>query len=355
LDFTGPYQPTKEGYTVLLHICDKLTKFSVYLPQIDSTSASTTKSLRTCFSLLGYPKIIYSDNANVFRGRRLTKWAATNGVLWRFTPRHAPWYAGWLERQHRTLHTVLKIFLNKFKGSWNDYVHIAQYALNHQAYEGSTISPATMMLGMDTTTTTLPTASAEVHTENELLHARTDERSRLQADFAHIWERARNRTKYQLLKSMKRDFPHYADGDSVLYFQAKPSKLMLQWKKGVVHRRISRTRYSIVTEKNATIDMHIRNLRPFFTGAAVAEDADGDDDAESAQDEADIDLTEDNFGIKQEEDSTTPIDSPDVEVIETSSSDSAADTPSRVWPAVFDFPLPTELLTKRRRVQIPKM
>ena len=109
LDFIGPFQPTKRGYTGILVIVDMLTK-GVTIAPIKMTDSA--KEIAWVFYLkiithFGCPQKIISDRDPRFTGKFWQELFHLIGTKLSFSTAYHPQSDGQTERANQTLETVI--------------------------------------------------------------------------------------------------------------------------------------------------------------------------------------------------------------------------------------------------------
>ena len=80
IDFVGPLTRTQRGHTAILVVLDGFSKFVVFFPVRRITSQAVMQCLESSyFPVYGTPHTIVTDNASVFRSKKIRqlcfKWA----------------------------------------------------------------------------------------------------------------------------------------------------------------------------------------------------------------------------------------------------------------------------------------
>jgi len=90
------------------------------------------------FSLEGPPKVLVSDNAEVFQGEQFRAMLRTWKVEQKFIPTYSPWYGGFYESSHKCLvKTLAGLLLETGASDWTRALSLATYLYNCRPYDHS--------------------------------------------------------------------------------------------------------------------------------------------------------------------------------------------------------------------------
>ena len=127
IDFTGALYVQMNGVESKVYIClfTCATTRGVHLEIVmDLTTDTFLLALRRFASRKSLPQVIVSDNGSTYLSaaeklrellspRRLAESLGKRGIVWKFIPKHAPWYGGWWERLIELTKTALKKTLGR--------------------------------------------------------------------------------------------------------------------------------------------------------------------------------------------------------------------------------------------------
>ena len=85
MDFKTDLPVTSRGNCVLLALKDPMSRFAILRPQKSKEAAETTTNLRLIFGIIGYPKILRSDNEAVWKSNELQLFMIKYGIKHEFT------------------------------------------------------------------------------------------------------------------------------------------------------------------------------------------------------------------------------------------------------------------------------
>jgi DNA-directed RNA polymerase subunit RPC12/RpoP len=140
---------TPDGHTALLVLIDVFTGF-VILRAVRNTEAETIASeLWSIFCIIGFPKILQSDNGSEFCNQIMRALTKLNGIEHRFISPYNPRADGKVERAIGTVTMIIKKLLNGTTKHWNLFVNFAQISYNNKINELTGSSPFALMFGRE--------------------------------------------------------------------------------------------------------------------------------------------------------------------------------------------------------------
>src|SRR6185312_6517224 len=103
--------PSPDGHVALLVLIDVFTGFIVLRPLKDTTAETVARKLWKIFSLIGYPKILQSDNGSEFVNDVIQSLVRIVGIERRFITPYNPRSDGKVERSIQTVMLIIKKLL----------------------------------------------------------------------------------------------------------------------------------------------------------------------------------------------------------------------------------------------------
>ena len=102
------------------------------------TAQWVCKAMHSVFALEGSPRVMVTDNAEVFRSEELQNFLKMWRVVHRLTPRYSPWYGGFSESTHKCLvKTLAGLLLDTGSDDWKRTLSVATYMYNCRPYDHS--------------------------------------------------------------------------------------------------------------------------------------------------------------------------------------------------------------------------
>jgi hypothetical protein len=138
-----------EGFTTLFSIVDVFTGFCLLFPIPDHSAASVASKLWYAISILGFPKIIQSDNGTEFVNevvKELTRIAAMDH---RFIAAYNPRCDGKVERTFGVKNEVIKKLLQGADSFWPSYIPLVQLYLNSRMSSLTKTTPMALMFNRE--------------------------------------------------------------------------------------------------------------------------------------------------------------------------------------------------------------
>jgi len=141
--------PSPNGYVALLVLIDVFTGFIVLRPLKDTTAETVARKLWKIFSLIGYPRILQSDNGSEFVNDIIQSLARIVGIERRFITPYNPRSDGKVERSIQTVMLIIKKLLHGTSNHWPLFVSFAQLAFNNKVSSLTNSTPFSLMFGRD--------------------------------------------------------------------------------------------------------------------------------------------------------------------------------------------------------------
>jgi transposase InsO family protein len=130
IDLAGPFEKSFDGMVYILVIVCVATRFVILRPIADKSALSVALELFTLFCLVGFPKIMQSDNGTEFVNQVIHHLVLTATIDHRLILPYHPRPNGIVERPIGTMKKVLYKMLNGFLKNWDRFVPSVQYAMN---------------------------------------------------------------------------------------------------------------------------------------------------------------------------------------------------------------------------------
>ena len=136
-----------DGYTALLVCIDVFTGFVVLKPLRDSTAETVARKLWKIFSILGFPRVLQSDNGSEFINDVLASLIKITGIEHRFISPYNPRADGKVERSIGTIMSIIKKMLHGTDDHWPLFVPFAQLSFNNKISSLTGSSAFALMFG----------------------------------------------------------------------------------------------------------------------------------------------------------------------------------------------------------------
>ena len=149
MDFVVGLPKTRKGYDSIWVIVDRLTKSAHFLPvQTTYTVAQYAQLyIQHIVSLHGVPVSIVSDRGTQFTSRFWQKLQEAMGTQLDFSTAFHPQTDGQSERTIQTLEDMLRMCVLDFKGSWDQYLPLVEFAYNNSYHSSIGMAPYEALYG----------------------------------------------------------------------------------------------------------------------------------------------------------------------------------------------------------------
>jgi hypothetical protein len=134
-------------YSTLLIIIDVFSAFIVLRPLKDKAATTVANELFQVFSILGFPKIIQSDNGPEFSNSVMTALKNILSIEHRFITPYNARCDGKVERSIQTIKQVLYKLLHGVESHWPAFIAFAQLSFNNKISSLINSSPFSLMFG----------------------------------------------------------------------------------------------------------------------------------------------------------------------------------------------------------------
>jgi transposase InsO family protein len=134
-----------KGNNYVLVVKDVLTKFVVLRPLMSKTMEEVARQLYDIFTLLGFPKIIQSDNGREFKNQLMAAWQAMGLFQHRLSTPYNPRSNGCVERANSDIIRMLKAMCRGKTTAWCTMLPMVQYYKNVAVSRSHKSSPFALM------------------------------------------------------------------------------------------------------------------------------------------------------------------------------------------------------------------
>ncbi|KAL8091541.1 hypothetical protein AgCh_033970 [Apium graveolens] len=205
--------PSSRGFTVILVVVDRLTKFAHFGPLPTHFTASKTAELfaEIVIKFHGFPSSIISDRDPIFVSLFWKTLFELSGTTLHHSTAYHPQTDGQTEVVNRGLEQYLRAFTHDCPSAWVNYLCWAEFCYNSSYHTSLQMSPYQALFGrLPPTIPMYIRGSTSIQALDELLH---DRDNLLRALKDHLLS-AQNRMK-QKADSHRREIT-FAEGDQVL-------------------------------------------------------------------------------------------------------------------------------------------
>ena len=148
INITGKHPKSRNGCEYTLTVMDYFTKWAEAYPIRDHKATTAARvHLENCFTRLGMPEGIISDQGTEFEGELFTERCKSLNINKLRTSPYRPSTNGMVKRYHRTLNQVLKKVVSETQRDWD--LHVPAAAAAYRASENvvTGFTPNFMILG----------------------------------------------------------------------------------------------------------------------------------------------------------------------------------------------------------------
>ena len=150
VDLVGPMPVTNSQHKYILTMEDAYSRYVVAVPIRNKEAATVSKHLMDRYvSILGTPAAIHSDQGKEFTASVFTDLMDKLQVGRTTTPAYNPQSNGNLERFHRTLNSIIRVFCDREDPEWEQYLPSATLAYNTKQHSSTGITPFLGMFGRE--------------------------------------------------------------------------------------------------------------------------------------------------------------------------------------------------------------
>ncbi|XP_068209304.1 uncharacterized protein [Palaemon carinicauda] len=147
IDVVGPLPRTKLGFTHLLTIMDRASRFPEAFPMKKITSKAVFDKLVEFFSRYGLPRKIQSDCGSKFTSRVFKSKCAELAIQHITSVPYHPESQGVVERFHQTLKCILKKYCYEQGEDWDKGLPFALFAIRNFPNSSTGVAPFELIFG----------------------------------------------------------------------------------------------------------------------------------------------------------------------------------------------------------------
>ena len=139
---------TDNGYNQVLAMIDHFTKCAEAVPCITASAEETCDHLiNTWIARHGCPMTFQSDNGTAFVGELTKELMRRSQVAQAHSTTYHPQTNGLVERQNRTLVSMLRVYCSRYMTDWDRYLPQVMGAYNSTQHSTTGVSPHMMLTG----------------------------------------------------------------------------------------------------------------------------------------------------------------------------------------------------------------
>lgn len=147
VDIVGPLPITLNDNKYILSMVDDLTRFVEFVPLPDQTAETVSRALyEQILSRYTIPQSIVTDNGSNFIGSVFKNLCKLLGVKKLRTTAYHP-QGNLVERQHSSLGSYLRNFIEGHPTSWDMYLRTAAHAYNNTPHSSTGFAPMELLFG----------------------------------------------------------------------------------------------------------------------------------------------------------------------------------------------------------------
>jgi hypothetical protein len=197
--------PKSDGYTVILVVVDRFTKFAHFIPLRHPYTASQVAVAvdKFVFKTHGLPQSIVSDRDKVFTSRFWGDLFKVWNTQLNMSTAYHPQTGGQTERVNQCLEMYLRCMTQATPTKWNSWLHLAEYWYNTSFHTSLGCSPHKALFGVEPHISQVPVLLSSVH------HSMVDlisERNQLSVFLQQQLQRAQLRMKHKDKGRSERSF-----------------------------------------------------------------------------------------------------------------------------------------------------
>ena len=139
---------TDRGYNQVLVMIDHFTKYAEAVPCITASAEETCDHLiNTWIARHGCPMTFQSDNGTALVGELTKEFMRRSQVAQAHSTTYHPQTNGLVERQNRTLVSMLRVYCSRYMTDWGRYLPQVMGAYNSTQHSTTGVSPHMMLTG----------------------------------------------------------------------------------------------------------------------------------------------------------------------------------------------------------------
>lgn len=152
MDLVTDLPITKHGYDTIVTFINRLSKQVHFAPTTKTVNAPQLAKIfrKTIYSVgHGIPRVIITDRDERFLSHFWRSFFDLLGTQLRFTTAYHPQTDGQSERTNRILEEYLRHFINPLQDNWDEYLDLAEFAINDSVQTSTGYSPFHMTYGQN--------------------------------------------------------------------------------------------------------------------------------------------------------------------------------------------------------------
>jgi transposase InsO family protein len=152
MDLITDLPTTKHGYNAIVTFIDRLSKHVHFAPTTKTVNAPQLARIfrKTVYSAgHGIPRVIITDRDERFLSHFWRSFFDMLGTQLKFTTAYHPQTDGQSERTNRILEEYLRHFVSPLQDDWDDYLDMAEFAINDSVQTSTGYSPFYMTFGQN--------------------------------------------------------------------------------------------------------------------------------------------------------------------------------------------------------------
>ena len=266
MDYMGPIKETARGNKHILVLMDHFTKWCEAFPTKDQRASTVAQILVSrVFSRFGPPTVLHSDQGRNFESILMHEIYNLMGIKKTRTTAYHPQCDGLVERQNRTLQSILSAFVSEHSTDWDEWLDQAVFAYNTSVHESTGLSPYELIFGRPAR---MP-IEVELGVPLRNPSSQSDYSQSLRKALLHSNElaqrnlnNARSRQASQYNNKSKKDWEPLEPGQTVWLWRPKHWKFGKKWTGPYKIQSRDGVNYRVASTKGNTLIAHHNILKP---------------------------------------------------------------------------------------------
>jgi hypothetical protein len=215
MDLAGPFPVESDGNRFLLVLVDVCTRFVFLEPIPDKGALTIATVLFKIFTLIGFPRVLQSDNGREFANQVMLQLTTRFDVQHRLVTPYHPRGNGVAENHVKTACNIIRKEIQDQKHNWAKHVPMAQLAMNTRTVALHNSSPFSLFFARRFNGLSNFTNTTEVWTSEDELLKRLEYMTKIV--FPAIQSRAQE-TQRRMIERFNRTVLHseFPDGSKVM-------------------------------------------------------------------------------------------------------------------------------------------